>query len=57
LAEQLKEKIKEYWNELTEQGKRALLENFDAKDLQELLKKNPRKVWGALKVVYRIHSF
>ena len=54
--EQLKEKIKEYWNELTEQGKRALLENFDAKDLQELLKENPRKVWGALKVVYRIHS-
>ena len=52
----LKAKIKHYWEKLGDEGKQALLNSFDAKDLNDLLSKDLESVWGALRVIYRIHS-
>ena len=51
----LKAKIKRYWEQLPKEGKKALLNSFGAKDLKELLNKDPESVWGALKVIYRAY--
>ena len=49
-------KIKHYWEQLTNQGKKVLLENFGVNDFNDLLKQDLEKVWGALRVIYRIHA-